>query len=257
MKKFFKTLAVALSLATLASAAVACTKSDSSSNILTMATNAEFPPYEYYSNDKIIGIDADIAAAIADKLGMTLQINDMDFDSILPAVEAGKYDMAMAGLTVTDERKLEVNFTDSYATGVQVIIVPDNSPITSVDDHSTPGNNYRIGVQLSTTGDLYTTSDLEDNGLATIQRYNNGSDAIMALNSGKVDCVVIDNKPAQAFVAQNTGLKILDTAYTDEDYAIAVNKNETDLYNQINTALDALIADGTVQKIIDSYITSN
>lgn len=170
---------------------------------LTMATNAQFPPYEYYDGQDIVGIDAEVAAAIADKLGMKLVIDDMDFEACIPAVQSGKADMSMAGMTVTAERLEEVNFTVSYATGVQVIIVPEGSPITCADDLFVEGKNYQIGVQKMTTGDLYVTGDLEDKGLATVNRYSKGADAIAALVAGKLDCVVIDNEPAKAFVAQN------------------------------------------------------
>lgn len=172
---------------------------------LVMATNAEFPPYEYYDGDIIVGIDAEVAAAIADKLGMKLRIDDMAFDATIASVETGKADMAMAGLTVTEDRKKVVDFTNSYATGVQVIIVPEDSPITCADDLFAEGANYTIGVQTATTGDIKTTEDLEDKGLATIMRYNKGADAVAALVAGKVDCVVIDNEPAKAFVAANNG----------------------------------------------------
>ncbi len=170
---------------------------------LTMATNAEFPPYEYHEGDAIVGIDAEVAAAIADKLGMKLVIEDMAFDAILPAVEGGKADMGMAGLTVTEERQQQVDFSTSYATGVQVVIVPVGSEITSVDDLFADGANTTIGVQNATTGDLYATWDIEDAGLGTVERYNKGADAIQALVSGKIDCVIIDNEPAKAFVAAN------------------------------------------------------
>lgn len=172
---------------------------------LTMGTNAEFPPYEYYEGEAVVGIDAEIAAAIADKLGMKLVIEDMAFDSIITAIDAGKVDMGMAGMTVTEERLESVDFSDSYATGVQVVIVTEDSKITSVDDLSAEGANYRIGVQSGTTGDLYATWDLEDEGLATVQRYNKGADAVQALVTGKVDCVIIDNEPAKSFVAANNG----------------------------------------------------
>ncbi|MGE4483616.1 MAG: transporter substrate-binding domain-containing protein [Oscillospiraceae bacterium] len=172
---------------------------------LSMGTNAEFPPYEYYDGDNIVGIDAEVAAAIADQLDMKLVIKDMAFDSIIVSVQQGKVDMGMAGMTVTDERKQSVNFTTSYATGVQVVIVRDDSEITSVDDLFADGANYNIGVQTATTGDLYATWDLEDEGLATIQRYNKGADAVAALVAGKIDCVIIDNEPAKAFVAANNG----------------------------------------------------
>ena len=221
---------------------------------LIMATNAAFPPYEYYEGGEIVGIDAEIAAAIAEKLNMELQIEDMEFDAIINAITSGKADMGMAGMTVTGERLEAVNFTDSYATGVQVVIVTEDSAITSVDDLFAEGANHIIGVQRNTTGDLYTTGDLEDAGLATIDRYSKGADAVMALKTGKVDCVVIDNEPAKAFVAENEGLKILETEYANEDYAIAIAKDNTELLEQVNTALAELIADGTVQSILDKYI---
>ena len=173
--------------------------------VLTMATNAEFPPYEYYEGDTVTGIDVEIAQAIAEKLGLTLQVEDMEFDSVISAVKGGKADMGMAGMTVTEERLEEVSFTESYATGVQVIIVTEDSDITSADDLFAEGANHTIGVQLATTGDLYTTEDIEAAGLGTVDRYNKGADAVMALKNGKVDCVVIDNEPAKAFVEANEG----------------------------------------------------
>jgi ABC-type amino acid transport substrate-binding protein len=172
---------------------------------LVMATNAEFPPYEYYDGDIIVGIDAEVAAAIADKLGMKLRIDDMAFDAVIASVQTGKADMGMAGLTVDETRKKSVDFTTSYATGVQVIIVPEDSPITCADDLFAEDADFTIGVQTATTGDKYTTEDLEEKGLATIMRYNKGADAVAALVAGKVDCVVIDNEPAKAFVAANNG----------------------------------------------------
>ncbi len=228
-------------------------KGDGDDTVLSMGTNAEFPPYEFYEGDKVVGIDAEIAQAIADKLGMTLVIKDMAFDSIITAVDTGKIDMGMAGMTVTEERLQSVNFSTSYATGVQVVIVKEDSPITTVDDLFGT-SNYTVGVQTSTTGDLYATWDIEDKQLGTVQRYNKGADAVAALASGKIDCVIIDNEPAKAFVAANTGLKILDTEYAVEDYAICLDKDNTELLDKINTALGELIADGTVQAIVDKYI---
>ena len=224
---------------------------------LTMATNAQFPPYEYYEGDKIVGIDAEIAGAIANKLGLELVIEDMEFDSIIEAVKAGKADIGLAGMTVTPERQEVINFTASYATGVQVVIVNEGSAITSVDDMFADGAFTTIGVQRNTTGDLYTTWDLEEAGMAEIMRYSKGAEAIQALLTGKVDCVVIDNEPAKAFVAENPGLVILDTEYAVEDYAAAMNKGNEALYNAVNAALQELIADGTVQAIVDKYINNN
>ena len=220
---------------------------------LTMATNAAFPPYEYYEGDKIVGIDAEIAALIAGKMGMELEISDMEFDSILAAVQSGKVDMGMAGLTVTDERLESVSFSTSYATGKQVIIVGEGSEIASPDDLE----GKTIGVQLSTTGDLYITWDYVDEGLAEIDRYSKGADAVQALLQGKVDAVVIDNEPAKVFVEQNTGLRILETEYVTENYAIAVKKDNKDLLDKINKALDELTKSGEVQAIVDKYIPAS
>ena len=217
--------------------------------VLTMATNAYFPPYEYYEGEEIVGIDADIAKAVADKLGLELKIEDMEFDSIITAVQTGKADMGLAGMTVTDERKKSVNFSDTYATGIQVVIVPEDSDITSVDDLT----GKKIGVQLSTTGDIYASDDY---GEENVEKYNKGADAVMALKQGKVDAVIIDNEPAKNFVETNEGLKILDTEYVTEDYAACINKDNTELLDAVNGAIAELKEDGSLQKIIDQYITA-
>lgn len=223
---------------------------------LVMATNAEFPPYEYHEGGEIVGIDAEVAALIAQELGMELEIVDVDFDSIVPGVSSGKYDIGMAGMTVTEDRLESVNFTSAYATGIQSIIVAEDSPITSVDDLFGDGN-YTIGVQTSTTGDIYSTEDIEDAGLGTVNRYNKGADAVQALLTDKIDCVIIDNEPAKAFVAANEGLKILDTEYAVEDYAICYGKDNEELGAKVNEALEKLIADGKVQEVIDKYINAD
>lgn len=223
---------------------------------LTMGTNAEFPPYEFYEGGVVKGIDAEVAAAIAQKLGLELVIEDMDFDSLIPAVSTGKIDMVLAGLTVTEERQKSVNFSTSYAKGCQVIVVKEDSPITCADDLFAD-QNYTIGVQLGTTGDLYTTWDIEDEGLGTVDRYNKYSDVIMALVDDKIDCVVMDNEPAKVYVSRNPGLKILETEYVIEDYAIALNKNNSKLYEKVEKALSELIADGTIDRIVSSYISAD
>lgn len=165
-----------------------------------MATNAQFPPYEYYEGDKVVGIDAEMAAAIADKLGMKLVIDDMEFDSIIAAVQTGKADFGMAGMTVTEERLQSINFSDSYATGIQVVIVPEGSPITTVDDLYAEGATYLVGTQRGTTGDIYAEGDF---GAERVMKYASGNEAVQALITGKVDCVIIDNEPAKAYVAAN------------------------------------------------------
>ena len=242
MKKLIALLVALMMLGT-AAAALADT--------LTMGTNANFPPYEYYENKEIVGIDAEIAAAIADKLGMELDIKDIAFDAIIPSVTEGKVDFGMAGMTVTPERLQSVNFSETYAIGIQAIIVKEDSEITSVDDLGADGATWKIGVQTATIGDIYCTGDY---GEERVDRYTNGADAVEALKTGKVDCVIIDNEPAKAFVAANEGLKILDTKYTEEEYAICVALENTALLEKINGALKELIEEGKVDEIIAKYI---
>ena len=217
---------------------------------LTMATNAAFPPYEMTTDaGEFEGIDIETAQAIADKLGLELQIDDMDFDAALLAVQQGKSDMVMAGVTVTDERQNVMDFTDSYATGIQSIIVKEDSDIASVDGLA----GKKIGTQRGTTGYLYCSDDFGDENVVA---YDDGLTAVQMLNNGQVDCVVIDNAPAKEFVAANPGLKLLDTAYVEESYAIGIGKGNTELKDAINTALEELKADGTLQAIVDKYITA-
>lgn len=224
------------------------TAENTEGGVLRMGTNATFPPYEYVDeNNEVAGIDADIAAAIADKLGMELEITDMAFDSLIPALQSDTIDIVLAGMTVDPERAESVNFTDSYATGVQVIIVPEGSDIASPDDLE--GKN--IGVQTGTTGDLYCTDDY---GQEFVKQFDNGPLAVAALLNGQVDCVVIDNEPAKNYVAANEGLKILDTAFANEDYAAALAKEDTELYEQVNAAIQELKEDGTIASIIEKYI---
>ncbi len=219
--------------------------------VLKMGTNAYFQPYEFYQGEKIVGIDAEIAAAIAEKLGMTLEIVDMEFDSILTAVNEGSVDFGMAGMTITEDRLLEVDFSISYANGVQSIIVKNDSPITSVDDLCAEDATYKVGVQLGTTGDIYATDDFGSDRVTT---YSNGNEAVLALTGGSVDCVIIDNEPAKALVAANEGLKILETAYANEDYAICVKKGNSELLDKINAAIMELTEDGTIAAIVAKYI---
>ena len=223
---------------------------------LHMATNAAFPPYEMISdNGGFEGIDVEIATQIAQKLGLELVVDDMEFGSVITSVQGGKSDIAMAGLTVTEERKQNVDFTESYATGVQVIIVPEGSDIQTVDDLA---NDKMIGVQDGTTGYIYCSSPVEDGGYGEdhVTSYPNGAMAIEALKGGKVDAVVIDNEPAKAFVQANAGLKILDTEYIIENYAIGVSKDNNGLRDAVNNALKELIADGSVKLIVDKYINA-
>ena len=214
---------------------------------LTMATNAAFPPYEFYEGEEIVGIDAEIAGLLAEKLGLKLEIMDMDFSAIVTSVQTGGVDIGLAGMTVTEERLENVNFTNSYATGVQVIIVKEDSEIASADDLE----GKLIGVQEGTTGYTFCSEDFgEENVLA----YTNGATAVQNLINGSVDCVVIDQQPAISFVEANEGLKILETEYVIEDYAAAVAKENTALLEALNTALDELIEDGSIQAVLDKYI---
>lgn len=215
--------------------------------VLTMSTNAAFPPYEMTTDDGgFEGIDVEVAQALAEKLGLELEILDMDFDAALLAVQEGKSDIVMAGVTVDEDRLLVMNFTNSYANGVQSIIVPEGSDITTNDL-----SGKTIGTQRGTTGWQYCSDDYGDEAVIA---YDDGITAVQALLNGQVDCVVIDDAPAQSFVEANAGLKILDTEYANEDYAIGVNKSNTALLDALNAALAELIEDGTVQTIVDKYI---
>ena len=216
---------------------------------LVMATNAEFPPYEYYEGEEVVGIDVDIAKAVAEELGMELKIEDMAFDSVIPAVSSGKADIALAGLTVTDERKENLNFTDTYAKATQVIIVKEDSAIAGRDDLE----GKKIGVQLGTTGDLY-ASDIKD---AEVEQYNKGFEAVQATMQGKIDAVIIDSEPAKEFVAEAEGLKILDEAFTEEEYAIGIAKDNDELLEKVNKALKSLKESGKLDEIVAEYIKAD
>ena len=216
---------------------------------LTMSTNAQFPPYEMVADDgSFEGIDIEVADAIAKKLGLELQVDDMDFDAALLAAQNGKSDMVMAGVTVNEERQAVMDFSDSYATGIQSIIVPEGSDIATPDDLA----GKKIGTQRGTTGYIYCSDDFGDENVVA---YDDGLTAVQALNNGQVDAVVIDNAPAKEFVAANPGLVILDTSYAEEDYAIGMAKGSA-LEDAINATLEELKADGTLQSIVDKYITA-
>lgn len=249
--KFSKILLIAVLAAVMVLSIASCGEKDNGT--LIMATNAEFPPYEYRDGQDIVGIDVEIMQAICAELGMKLEIDDMAFDSIIVAVQGGKADVGAAGMTITEERLQSINFSDSYTTSHQMIIVGENSSIESPDDLE----GKIIGVQTGTTGDLYMTWDLEDEGLATVERYSKGNEAVMALTQGKVDAVVIDSEPAKVFVSQTTGLKILPTEYIEEEYALAISKDNPELLKKVNDALAKLKNNGKLQAIIDKYITAD
>ncbi len=271
MKKFLSVLmAVAMLISVLALAGCGDTTSDTDTNEddtsttepaavttvtegkLTMSTNAQFPPYEMVADDgSFEGIDIEVAQAIADKLGLELVVDDMDFDASLLAVQNGKSDMVMAGVTVNPDRQAVMDFTESYANGVQVVIVKEGSDVT-LDNLG----DQMIGTQRGTTGYIYCSAPVEEDGFGEdhVTAYDDGATAVQALVNGQVDCVVIDSAPAQEYVKANPGLAILETEFTNEDYAIGVAKGNTELLDAINNALKELIEDGTVQSIIDKYI---
>ena len=224
---------------------------------LHMSTNAEFPPYEMLDDaGNPIGIDVEVAQAIANKLGLELVVDDMGFDAALLAVQNGQSDIAMAGITVSEDRLAKMDFTDSYATGVQVVIVKEGSDVTmdNLGDHM-------IGTQMGTTGYIYASDTPENGGYGEdhVIGYETGAVAVQALVSGQVDAVIIDNLPAQSYVEANAaaGLTILEGTWVEEDYAIALQKGNTELMAAVNGALNELKADGTFQGIVDKYITAD
>lgn len=222
-------------------------ETEAAGGVLVMATNAEFEPWEFHDGDQIVGIDPEIAAAIAEKLGMELEIEDMAFDSIIPAVSSGKADFGAAGMTVTEDRLQSVDFTDTYAESAQVIIVKEDSDITGSADLE----GKVVGVQLGTTGDILASEMVGDEN---VERYNKGFEAVQALMQGKIDAVVIDSAPATVFVEQGEGLVLCDEKMSQEEYAIAVKKGNTELLEKINTALNELKEDGTIDEIVNKYI---
>ena len=256
MKNVMRVLLVVMALVLMLGCFAGCADKNPETNggnetkKLVMGTNAAFPPYEFVDdNNKIVGIDAEIAEAVAKKMGYELEIKDMEFDSLITAVSTHSIDFALAGMIVMDERKESVNFSDTYAKGVQVIIVKEGSDIKDVTGLA----GKTIGVQAGTTGDIYCTDEF---GQDNVKQFNNGALAVAALNNGQVDCVVIDNEPAKSFVAANEGLAILETAYAEEDYAAAIAKDNEQLLTDFNAALAALKADGTIDGIIEKYIPS-
>lgn len=220
-----------------------------SKGVLVMATNAEFPPYEYHEGGAIVGIDVEIAQAIAAEMGMELEIEDIAFDSIIPAVQSGKADFGAAGMTVDEDRKMNVDFSEPYASATQVIIVKEDSEITGLADLE----GKLIGVQQGTTGDIYASDEFGDD---KVERYNKGFEAVQSLGQNKIDAVIIDGEPAKVFVSQNQGLKILDEAYTEEAYAICVKKGNSELLDGINAAIAKLKESGELQAIVDKYIAA-
>ena len=222
---------------------------------LHMSTNAAFPPYEMVKDDGTFeGIDVEVAGAIAEKLGLELVVDDMGFDAALLAAQNGQSDIVMAGVSVTPDRQEVMDFSDSYATGIQVVIVKEGSDVT-MDNLG----EKMIGCQKATTGYLYASDTPENGGYGEdhVIAYETGALAVEALKNGQVDCVIIDNEPARAYVAANEGLTILETPWVEEDYAIGMKKGNTALLEAVNAAMTELKADGTFQAIVDRYITAD
>ena len=212
---------------------------------LVMVTEATFPPYEFREGGKIVGIDVDLMKAVAKKTGRELVVEDMSFDSVIAAVQAGKADVAASGITVTDERKRQVGFSHPYVTAQQVVIVPKDSEIRGSADLK----GKRIGVQHGTTGDLYVTRNIREP-----ERFPNGSLAVAALDAGKLDADVLDGEPSKVHVALHENLVILDEPLTTEEYAIAVNRKNTALLEEINAVIDELRENGGLEKIKAKYV---
>lgn len=229
--------------------AVSCANADG--NTLIMATNAAFRPYEYYDKGRITGIDAELAEEIAKRLGKSLQIHDMDFNSVITSVITHKSDMAMAGITKTYERAQAIRFTDPYVVSRQLVLVRKDGPIKHFAQINEPDAEWKIGVQESTTGDIYCTAKY---GEGRVLKYKTYNDAVMALEKDKVDCVVIDEAPAHTFAADMENIEILDTEMLEEEYAIAVAMDNPELQKRIDEILNDMRTDGSLQAIIDKYI---
>ncbi len=271
MKKALSLLLVAVLLLTFGLCGCGEAKPNDDANAetkkLVMATNAAFPPYEFVDDEgKYAGIDVEIAGLIATELGMELEIKDVDFGAILGGVQSGMYDIGMAGITVKPDRLEQVNFSNTYAKAKQVVIVKEDSTVksfeefyTAYDEEENPSAvaDVKIGVQQDTTGHIYASDEPKNWGFGEdkVIAYKTGPDAVQGLLTGKVDAVIIDSEPAKAFVAQNEGLKILDGAYADEEYAIAINKTNSELLEKVNAALKKFTDNGEIQKIVDKYIT--
>ena len=261
-----KILSLIIATVILALCFASCSNGNTNEGTLSMATNANFPPYEFKDGENYAGIDVEIAGLIAEKLGLKLEIHDIEFGSIIAGVQSGKFDMGMAGMTITDERKKSVNFSDTYSTSEQSVIVKEDSIYKSFEEFYTgfdkDGNpngvkdGIKIGVQQDTTGDIYSSSEPNEWGFSdkNVVRYKSGAEAVQALASGKVTAVIIDNQPANEYVKSTKGLKILEGAYTEEEYAICVSKDNDELLGKINNALKQLKSEGKISEIINKYI---
>lgn len=224
-----------------------CFGTNKKSNKLVMVTNAEFPPYEFKDGGNFEGIDIEIAKLIAEKMGKELEILDVEFDAIIPAIVNNKADIALAGLTVTPDRKENVAFSDTYLKATQRVLVKQDSDIKNINDMK----DKKIGVQTGNTADIYCTNDF---GERNISRFSKHVDAVEALKNKKIDAIVLDNEPAKVFDKENDEIVMLDDIYCEEEYAIAMNKDNKDLLDQINNILSEIKVSGAFDEIVEKYI---
>ena len=246
---FARALMVTTAICAMALSFVGCADAEQAKpKTLRMVTEATFPPYEFREAGEIVGIDVDIVTEAARRCGYDVTIEDMTFNSVIAAVQTGKADIAASGITVTEERKKNVNFTIPYVTAKQVILVPVDSPIQSAADLK----GKRIGVQQSTTGDIYVTENIGDP-----ERFENSAILVATLVAGKLDAGVLDGDPAKEYVKTNPQLHILKEALTFEDYAFAISKKNPELLAEFNKAMEEMFADGTIAKIFAKYDDKN
>ena len=247
--KFNKIVAVAIASMMVTGALAGCGSAETNEtekDVIVMGTNAAFPPFEYIEGTEVVGFDVEIAKMIAEDLGKELEIQDMEFAQLLMAVDTGKIDFVAAGMTATEERAEQVDFTDGYFNSKQVIIVKeDETGIATSDDLV----GKSVGVQLGTTGDLF-VSGVE--GIDVIQ-YDKAALAVADIINGKIDAVVVDEEPAKKIAENYDGIKLLEAPFIEEEYAIAVKKGNTELLTEINEALDKLVEDGTYDKLYEEF----
>lgn len=239
----------ASSASTAASTTIDKIKAD---GFITMTTNAEFEPFEYKDGENFAGIDIDISKKIAEKLGVELRINDVAFDTLTTELASGKTNFVAAGMTENEDRKKNVDFSDSYFDATQSIIVLKNSAIKSRADL----NGKKVGVQQGTTGDTFCTNEdgTSDIKVASTERYSKGVDAVTDLINGKIDAVVIDDFPAKKFIQKNADKLVkLDEALTVEKYAIAVKKGDAEMLKVVNEVLVEMKSNGDLDKVISKY----
>lgn len=252
MKNRFKKLcAIIFTLCLLLPGKVQASSEKEDGKVLDFGTSADFPPYEYYEGDEIVGIDPDILRAIGDYMGVEVRLHDMDFNNIIASIDSGKIDGGAAGFTVTEERKKSVNFTDSFTKTSQIIIIRKDSDIKEVEDLN---NGVKIGTQLGTIGDTIAKDDF---GEENVNSFNKVPDAILSLQNKKIDAVILDKHSAENFVNANKDLTIIETPYLEEEYAIAISKDNPELLEDMNEAIAALKESGEIDKIMDKYQKSD